>query len=548
MSASGTDYDFQPLDTQRNEIRLLTIKPTFWKKSPISCSLQVGSLDSASLPKYAALSYCWGNGPADQAIDCDGSIIRVTSSLLDALRSLRKLTRLYLWIDQICINQTDLEERGSQVPLMKRIYSGAVKTFLHLCPSNEFPRRLVNLLRLDPLLIYAGRRKNLAIKLRVWRLLLHFGTGNLYRVVPALADQPCFSRAWIVQEISLSANVKVICRGLAIGWAQFELMTNDCFDYAILHHIKHNTDVLDSFDFVHFGVAVAVGRSKGAKPLWDVLLASNGIEASDPRDRIYALLGLAEDAEDFPPPDYQLSVADVYRSFASIFVTKGHGADLLSLTSSPVAKDQAYPSWVPDWEQEFENLKFQGQSNFSAGRHDGPFHVEVGNCVLSTEGLIVDTVLWTWPPPRRESIGLDITHTFEQLLEFVRSTATAIQNNSEVLKGFFFRVSVVDLQLMLILYLVSDHEGGYFSAALDPPPPMMEGALAKAFLAPNAPSLEVANDFVAGALTEHLSRGFGDKGFMFFAYLLNIARWGRFAIPLLVVFVLRLRTSSQAIR
>lgn len=144
---SDTEYQYETLDPQRNEIRLLKIRRSLRAKDPVSCSLRLVSLDDARLPNYAALSYCWGKGPADQLIYCDGGLIQVTAVLLDALHSLRKLTRMYLWIDQICVNQTDLEERSSQVQLM-RIYPGAAKTFLHLgsaVTSTHMPLAVLNL-------------------------------------------------------------------------------------------------------------------------------------------------------------------------------------------------------------------------------------------------------------------------------------------------------------------------------------------------------------------------------------------------------------------
>jgi hypothetical protein len=124
----------------------------------------------------------------------------------------------------------------------------------------------------------------------------------------------------------------------------------------------------------------------------------------------------------------------------------------------------------------------------------------------------------------------DLSNSFGVLLELVRSTATAIQNDSEILKGFFSWTSVTDLQLMLILCLVFNHEGGNFSAEFHPLPSMLEGAITKAVLAANASSLELANDFVAGVLSEHLSRGYSNKGVIFLICLLTVADEGKFAI------------------
>jgi Heterokaryon incompatibility protein (HET) len=532
MSTSGTDYDYQSLDPQRNEIRLLKIKPTFRRKSPISCSLQVVSLDSASLPEYAALSYCWGAGPADQAIDCDGSIIRVTSGLLDALRTLRKLTRLCLWIDQICVNQADLEERSSQIPLMRRIYPGAAKTFLQLCPHSEFPRRIEILLRSCSLLIHARRRKRHVRMPRLCRLLMLYGMGSFRRLMRAIHDQRCYSRAWIIQEVSLSANVDVICRDFAIKWAHFAPIARQCCNDSLTLALESDTDGeradVGELSFTGFDDAVGAGKSEEDKTLWNILNFSNGIRASDPRDQIYALLGLAKDAEEFPQSDYELPVADVYRSFASAFITKGHGAEALSL-SYYGPKNREYPSWVPDWEQSFSGLDLQGLSHFSAGSDNGIFHVEGADRILLTEGLIVDTVLWIFPPVNGVSPS-NAPRIFEKVLDFVRGTVTAIQNDPEVLRGFLSGLNMMNLHLMLIQYLVFDHDGGGFTSGIGKVSSILEGAATKAMLTPAGPFQKAADEFVTGALSEHLNRAYREQGFNFLTMLLIILRQGTFAI------------------
>ena len=76
--------------------------------------------------QYEALSYCWGQGTKEKFIEVGGKVILITSNLYDALQYLRfeRVTRT-LWIDQICINQSDTEERNQQVQQMGDIYCNA---------------------------------------------------------------------------------------------------------------------------------------------------------------------------------------------------------------------------------------------------------------------------------------------------------------------------------------------------------------------------------------------------------------------------------------
>lgn len=110
---------YQRLDINRREIRLLELLPGHGT-GPIRSRLLVISFDE--LPNYEALSYVWGvSEDNDDAIEISDVPVRVTHNLKVALQDLRYdgITRL-LWIDALCINQGDLEEKSSQIQLMSR--------------------------------------------------------------------------------------------------------------------------------------------------------------------------------------------------------------------------------------------------------------------------------------------------------------------------------------------------------------------------------------------------------------------------------------------
>ncbi|KAF2034219.1 HET-domain-containing protein, partial [Setomelanomma holmii] len=83
---------------------------------PISCTFDVVNLDER--PSFAALSYVWGNDPP-------------TSFILHPLRRHPRSSHS-LWVDAVCINQADMDEKATQIPLMGDIYSGAESVYVWL--------------------------------------------------------------------------------------------------------------------------------------------------------------------------------------------------------------------------------------------------------------------------------------------------------------------------------------------------------------------------------------------------------------------------------
>lgn len=127
------------LDTKRPSIRLLCLDP---KSGPlISCTTSIHSLDNAS--NFYALSYCWGDEEAGDPILLDEKRFLVTSNLHAALSQLQETKYRVLWIDAICIDQTNIAEKNFQVGLMGRIYSSALMTVVWLGPASHDHERLV---------------------------------------------------------------------------------------------------------------------------------------------------------------------------------------------------------------------------------------------------------------------------------------------------------------------------------------------------------------------------------------------------------------------
>ena len=109
--------------------RLLRVLPGS-DDDPLVCELRTVALDER--PDFAALSYTWGPPIFDHQITLNGSQFMITASLSGALRTFRTRKWQVIWVDAVCIDQSNLKERSQQVLLMQRIYSQAMRVFVYL--------------------------------------------------------------------------------------------------------------------------------------------------------------------------------------------------------------------------------------------------------------------------------------------------------------------------------------------------------------------------------------------------------------------------------
>lgn len=129
---------YEPLAENGPDIRLLRNQPSENPRDstiPVKCELF--TVYFSDTPSYRALSYVWGGAPGPPSIIVNGKEFLVTDSLHGAaLLHLRRDTdSLIFWIDAICINQSDLIERGQQVTHMRDIYQGAAEVVVRLGPE-----------------------------------------------------------------------------------------------------------------------------------------------------------------------------------------------------------------------------------------------------------------------------------------------------------------------------------------------------------------------------------------------------------------------------
>jgi hypothetical protein len=331
------------------EFRLLSLEPgTF--DSPISISLEHRILSESS-NTYEALSYAWGTSPERKTIRCGDGKLDITVNLFDALHRLRSITTTrVLWIDAICINQEDLDERSSQVPLMRYIYPQASQVIVWVGEQDDTSRLAMSTLEewssffTEDIFSKPHIRQEFQSR---------FGLSHQYEsaliATSRFLRRPWFSRSWTLQEICLSQDATIVC-------GEAEMLWNSLYR-ALVVAVQAHLDPFFVDDPQIFPKCVQVmilncsDRNDGdpPEPLPEILSVSYQFETSDPRDKIYSLLSLADINElSLYDPRYDISVCDAY-TLATLATIKDTNDLSILATTSRRSPDPELPSWVSDW-------------------------------------------------------------------------------------------------------------------------------------------------------------------------------------------------------
>lgn len=143
-------YGPLPPQTPRSAyIRVLDLhRDTKDPSEPLRGTLRV--VDLRQCPRFAALSYVWGEySEIPNTIRCGSHEFPITKNCDDALRSLRGFYGpITIWVDAICINQQDEEEKTNQIHLMEEIYTWAHTVYAWLGEGSQGTDRAMRCLEL----------------------------------------------------------------------------------------------------------------------------------------------------------------------------------------------------------------------------------------------------------------------------------------------------------------------------------------------------------------------------------------------------------------
>jgi hypothetical protein len=373
-SAESSGFDksldrlYENLQLGDGEIRLLSLKPDVNEQSQISCGLHRLRLENCA-GRHVALSYVWGDPSTEEVVTVNGLALPITKNLASALRALRKTLNVPcpLWVDAICIQQSNIPERGHQVQMMRQIYESAAYVIAYIGPEADdssycfkmFARIAIattnmpieaqltpEWLRDFPELCTPDTVKDL-VGSRAWAAIAKF------------FDRPYWQRMWIFQETVVARELVIYCGDERMSFHDIYLVIS-LFDNIMYREpppffatgIWWRIRTIGWQQVRRICVDRDSWREGTRSTLYDLARVTLLRRASDPRDALYALVGLGTTSF---PIDYARNVDEIYRDFTVRFAsTEGFFAKLvrfggIGMMIEGAQRLPSLPSWIPDW-------------------------------------------------------------------------------------------------------------------------------------------------------------------------------------------------------
>ncbi|KAK4499777.1 hypothetical protein PRZ48_007963 [Zasmidium cellare] len=373
---------YEPLPP--GHIRLLDLSDDNDQDGQISCSLFTVSLDSA--PAYAALSYAWEewddiDHPSKQ--ECHILVnndypVKIQRNLYNAISTLRDMIRgdgVMLWVDFICINQTDLDERAHQVRLMRHVYEEAayVIAWLGLPHQDEEIIEAIEMMKFfDTLRREDESSDELGLRLLTERpgFPKDASTIQAWEGLKYLYSRRFWTRTWVYQEASVH-RVVFFCGTYHFHSRHLTKTYTTAIDFGKLPDFPARFR-FDSHANSQVGIMVRALNNRAErhrKPdqhnLSTLLALVYGLrttDATDLRDKIFAAMPYATDLSGSGLTiDYSKDLVSVYCDMAAFYIVQKRSLEILGYVynrgnhpnreeqdQNPLLKPHL-PSWVPDW-------------------------------------------------------------------------------------------------------------------------------------------------------------------------------------------------------
>ena len=407
-----------------SEIRLLTVDCA----SKVNLRLRTYLRQSA--PDYDAVSYTWGDDASSTQVSCNDSQLEIRSSLFNALPQIcesRPQPHRPLWIDAICLNQEDDEEKAVHVPLMGEIYENAKRTLVWLGgAANDSDLAMKSLPGLLDI-VQTMEPNEFPPHVGAWPdILLKYGLPAvdepIWHALQAYFSRQWFYRLWTLQEIVLARDPVVLCGIRSIDWNILPLFAKAvtdtrlsvlCFKQENPESTGAHTQEPIQFLFQIHGMRTRLRPLQNAMWLSTLISFSKDRGYRDPVDRVWALMGLLSKAShkilqearlvDFTP-EAKANYHETYLAIVKVHVERLPNSAMAILEHGlTYVRHPLLPSWCPDWNRKQICTPIAYVTGAAAGRPDGlaatsgpvrllrPVMSVEGNC-LSVLGLPLDTI------------------------------------------------------------------------------------------------------------------------------------------------------------
>ncbi|TGO35734.1 hypothetical protein BHYA_0148g00080 [Botrytis hyacinthi] len=380
MENSTTNKDHT--DLAKPKFRLLHLKSGTGNQQ-LCATIHVEHIDVAATSGYICLSYVWGTEISTEHIKVDENEISIHAGLLPSLRHIRKPHHtLVLWIDALCVDQNDPDEKASQRANLGEIYSRCSLVYIWLgAPPNHIsttgsPFQLIQ---------QFSDNKHYHVLVGYYKAnsgRISYGENrefnDLWDRFLLVANSTWFTRSWAVQEAVLSPdpvlcygnwrlsldtlisarrnrkchtfNETQCCKNSLGAFPRFEITALDQFflqvelieryrqDYSLQDHSLYCQDTMRAFpELTH-------------RPFYEIVLTFSNRVCMEPQDKIFSVLAMAQSLiMKSYRPNYSAKLIDVYTEVFKLMLQET-GNDYRCMIGSAFGSDHSnLPSWVPDF-------------------------------------------------------------------------------------------------------------------------------------------------------------------------------------------------------
>lgn len=437
MHRFTADFEYPKLKSASTEIRLLELQPSDILDSPIHAVYHVTNLESAA-QSYETLSYAWGDLKADEqkTIYVNSVPVSVSSGLFSAMHRLRLPTSgresyiRRLWIDQLCINQSNLQEKMQQVSMMGKIYSQCSSCNIWLGDLGDVSVSDAED-ALDLLVYYAGKRREPESWLADQRR-----RDKALDLINHIVTLPWWYRVWTVQEAVLPPSATMHWGRCQISWeltseAALNIVRGTYPPWMREYHSQGNLD-----PFTGFVIGMLKARHDNHCGL---LVRWRYRKATNPLDKVYALLGFRDDLlrelTSVGSCDYTLEPSTLFARVTADMIRAYGSLEPIIGSRGESRATEGLPSWASD----FAGARPGAPALYAFWEHDGiyihrgytagagikgPAPVVEHHRVLCLTGICVDSVeiVEQRTPQRREYMRNTVSMAIEDILSERKNT------------------------------------------------------------------------------------------------------------------------------